>query len=154
SRGGSSARDRDRCAPCRAPVRPSPVRPRAGGSGDCRVSSRLRTPPLPRPSGAPCPKAQAAWGSRDANALYADEGERLLRPALDLETEGDGLLDTLHQFVERASLGVAPGQSRDGGHEEALLVLLDDDVELLLHGIILTGALHVGTRASADRMVS
>ena len=79
--------------------------------------------------------------SGECQALDPDELETFGRLALDFEAQLSRLADTLHQLIERLRLRVAALEFRDRGDVEAVPILLDDDVEFLLHRAIPFGIL-------------
>ena len=80
------------------------------------------------------PSAQSgqARHKSDGDTLHADKLIGRRRRIFGLQTQLNGLSDSLHQFVQRTRLRMATAQFGHAGHVVASLVPLDDDAELML----------------------
>ena len=65
----------------------------------------------------------------DANALHADEIERVRWLTLDLQAEPNRFAGALHELIKGARLSVAAPQGGDRRHVVAVCIALNDYVE-------------------------
>jgi hypothetical protein len=85
----------------------------------------------PGPTVSPeCGGTEKSGSCGDGNALDPNELQSVFRRTLDFQTQLDGFANALGDLVERPRLRVACGNLWNGGNVEALLVALNDDIEL------------------------